>query len=354
MPEGTDGLILFEMICRKIAVALVIIPAFHCLVFSQDRADTLPLSVMFYNTENLFDTRDDSLVDDAEFLPRGVRRWNKTRYSNKLSSISKVIIAAGGWDPPAIVGLCEIENRRVLADLAFGTALSAFGYGIVHEESPDTRGIDVCMLYRGDIVSVVSHHLWVPADSDLKDFHSRGILYVKCVMYGDTLHLLLNHWPSRRGGVLAGEDLRERMALGVRNIADSLCKSSEGKAKIIVLGDFNCSPSDPLMLKLTAAELSGGGSLVNMADRKTSGKEGTYRYQGTWEIIDQIIVSNGLLNSSEGLKTGPEHFRIFSPDFLLKDDPKYPGPVPFSTYRGYSYQGGFSDHLPVLLDLELH
>lgn len=351
MPADTDGLILFEMICRKTAVALFLTLTLHYHAFSQDGHDSLPLRVMFYNAENLFDTYDDSLRDDLDFLPGGVMRWNKTRYKNKLNAVSKVIIAAGEWNPPAIVGLCEIENRKVLGDLVYGTALSAFGYGIVHEESPDTRGIDVCMIYRRDLVSVLDHCLWFPESTSPEGFHSRGVLYVRCKVSGDTLHLLLNHWPSRRGGVLAGEELREGMAPIVRNAADSICKLSEGKAKIIVLGDFNCAPSDPLLSKLTANGQSGDCSLVNLADRKISDKRGTYRYQGTWEMIDQIIVSDGLLNSTEGLKTMPEHFRIFSPDFLLKEDSKYPGSVPFSTYRGYRYQGGFSDHLPVLLDL---
>jgi len=354
MPADTDGLILFEMNCRKTAVALVLILEYSCLVFSQDRVDTLPLRVIFYNVENLFDTEDDSLSDDMEFLPGGVMRWNKTRYSNKLSALSKVIIAAGGWNPPAVAGLCEIENKRVLGDLVYGTALSAYGYGLIHEESPDTRGIDVCMIYRRDIVSVIDHRLWLPENTKAEEFHSRGVLYTKCVVYNDTLHFLLNHWPSRRGGVLAGEALREGMALRVRHAVDSIYSSSGGNAKIIILGDFNCTPSDPLVSLLTVTGITGGCSLVNLSDKKMTDTGGTYRYQGTWEMIDQIIVSDDLLNSRKGLKTSPDQFRIFSPDFLLRDDSKYPGRIPFSTYRGYSYQGGFSDHLPVLLDLQPH
>lgn len=342
------------MICRNKAVAIILILVSHCHAFSQGRVDSLHLGVMFYNAENLFDTVDDSIRDDKEFLQGGVMRWNKARYNNKLNAVSKVIIAAGAWNPPAIVGLCEIENRKVLGDLVYGTALSAFGYGIVHEESPDSRGIDVCFIYRRDLVTVTEHRLLIPEDIKKDTFHSRGVLYARCEINSDTLHLLLNHWPSRRGGVLAGEGLRERIALMLRQAVDSICSVTNGKAKIIVLGDFNCIPSDPLISKLTASGIACGCSLINLADGKMKEPAGTYRYQGKWEMIDQIIVSNGLLNNRKGLNASPENFRILSPDFLLKNDSKYPGKVPFSTYRGYSYQGGFSDHLPVILDLELY
>ena len=345
---------LIEMIFRKSAVAFVLMLSIHCLVFSQDRIDTLSVRVMFYNAENLFDTEDDSIKDDIEFLPGGLMRWNKSRYFDKINSVAKVIIAAGEWNPPAVVGLCEIENRKVLGDLVYGTPLSAIGYGIVHEESPDIRGIDVCMLYRRDLVKVIDHRLLIPDNSESGEFHSRGVLYARCVVHSDTLHVFVNHWPSRRGGVLAGEELREVMARMVRHAADSLCQASDGTAKVLIMGDFNSTPSDPIMSELIDPDKTSYCSLTNLSDGKMAGTGGTYRYQGTWEMIDHIIVSGGLLESSKGLDTGKEHFRIFSPDFLLKKDDKYPGMVPYSTYRGYSYQGGFSDHLPVLLDLLIH
>jgi len=342
---------LIKMNCRKNAVALLLMLSVHWLVFSQERVDSLPVRIMFYNAENLFDTEDDSIKDDIEFLPGGLMRWNKSRYYNKINSVSKVIIAAGEWNPPAIVGLSEIENRKVLGDLVYGTPLSAFGYGIVHEESPDIRGIDVCMIYRKDLVTVIDHRLLIPENLKAGEFHSRGVLYARCIVGSDTLHVLVNHWPSRRGGVLANEELRELMARMVRHTADSLCLASNGNAKILIIGDFNCTPSDPLMSELSDPDSAANCALINLSDGKMAGAGGTYRYQGTWEMIDQIIVSGGLLDSNKGLDTGKEHFRIFSPDFLLKNNDKYPGMVPFSTYRGYSYQGGFSDHLPVLLDL---
>ena len=104
----------------------------------------------------------------------------------------------------------------------------------------------------------------------------------------------------------------------------------------------------PFCLDIKQAE-----ELINLSEKMAARGQGTYRYQGTWEMIDQVIVSGFLLNCRKGLVTSTEMLTIFRPDFLLKKDPKYPGYIPLSTYRGYQYQGGFSDHLPVLLDLGL-
>jgi len=318
---------------------------------SQERSDSFPVMVMFYNVENLFDTFDDPLTEDDEFLPDGLMRWNQSRYNKKINSVYKVIIAAGGWNPPAIIGLCEIENRKVLEDLVYGTLLSKYSYGIVHKDSPDTRGIDVCMIFRKDLVQVIEYRSWIPGSTDKADFHSRSILYAKCAIRDDTVHLIINHWPSRRGGVLAGEPLRKEISDMIRNAVDSIGRSSTGPSKIIILGDFNCSPDDPVIQGLVNPDLSNGPDLVNLAAGIKTYNSGTYRYQGAWEILDQIIVSAELLNCKKGLFAERKNFRIFMPDFLLKNESKYPGITPFSTYKGYRYQGGFSDHLPVLLDL---
>ncbi len=311
----------------------------------QDKEDSLTVRLMFYNVENLFDTFNDSAKNDEEFLPSGLRRWNKTRYEKKISSIYKVIIAAGEWEVPEVVGFCEVENRNVLEDLTKGTPLTKFQYGIIHEESPDERGIDVCLIYRKDIVQVNSYRYWIPPGVRKEDFHSRSVLYAKCILSGDTLHLIINHWPSRRGGVLAGEDERMEIARMVKNAADSINSVSAGEASIVIMGDFNSDPDDPAIQELT------GTSFRNLSVKSRQVLPGTYRYMGVWEMIDQMIVSEGLLTGKTRLSTSLEKFRIFAPDFLLKKDRKYPGQTTFATYNGYRYQGGFSDHLPVLLNL---
>jgi hypothetical protein len=322
------------------------------LIFSEgytQEAAIPPVRLMFYNTENLFDTFNDTLTEDDEFLPYGLRRWNPRRYYAKINSIFKVITAAGEWYPPAVISLCEVENRRVLEDLIYGTNLSKYDYGILHRESPDPRGIDVCLVFRKDVVSILNYRYLVPEVTGPDRFASRSILYANCLVMEDTLHLFVNHWPSRRGGVLAGEDQRYMIAEMIKNMADSIASLSAGKAKIIMMGDFNSTPDDNVIILLSGRYLS-GLSMVNLAADIPPGI-GSYRYKGTWELIDQVIVSDALLKCTKGLYTDNGMFKIFRPDFLLIKDPVYPGSSPFSTYNGYRYREGYSDHLPILLDL---
>jgi len=342
---------LIKTVILRVTGTLLLVLLNLIFAFSQKEPGSPPVRIMFYNVENLFDTTDDPLKDDNEFLPHGLRRWNQTRYSKKINSVYKTIIAAGEWNPPAIVGLCEIENRKVLDDLVNGTYLSNYNYGIIHEESPDPRGIDVCLIFRKDMVRIIEYKSWIPLNVNKDEFHSRSVLYSKCVIFEDTIHLIINHWPSRRGGVLAGEPMRNEVAEMTRMAVDSLNKITSGIFKLIIMGDFNCDPEDPVIQSLVNSSGPGAASLVNLAGKSRSKTSGTYRYMGTWEMLDQIIVSDGLLNCEKGLYTEKENLRIFKPDFLLKSDAKYPGVTTFSTYRGYRYQGGFSDHLPVLLDL---
>jgi hypothetical protein len=285
---------------------LVLLFLFGMLVYSQVDSSSASVRLMFYNVENLFDTYDDPVKDDDEFLPAGLRRWNQTRYKKKLNSIYKTITAAGEWNPPALVGLCEIENRKVLEDLAFGTYLSNYRYGIIHEDSPDERGIDVALIFRQDIVQILDYKTWIPATVKKADFKSRSVLYVKCEIFHDTVHLIINHWPSRRGGVLAGESLRNDIALRVRAAADSLITNSSGNSKIIIIGDFNCTPDDPVIKTLIEPE----HHLVNLAPANSSIPERTaYRY---W-IADQIIVSGSAVKLCR-VYTDHQKFRIYKPD----------------------------------------
>jgi endonuclease/exonuclease/phosphatase family metal-dependent hydrolase len=162
---------------------------------------------------------------------------------------------------------------------------------------------------------------------------------------------MINHWPSRRGGVLAGEFIRKGLAVMIRNFVDSLFTASSGSSKIIIMGDFNCRPDDPVIQLLINNSYNNSHNLTNLADQPEFRDAGTYRYQGVWEFLDQVIISENLLDSADRLYTETGSFRIFKADFLMTNDIKYPGLSPYATYRGYRYQGGFSDHLPVLLNL---
>jgi endonuclease/exonuclease/phosphatase family metal-dependent hydrolase len=335
----------------NITVILILITFGIIKGYSQDLNQN-KVRMMFYNVENLFDIYNDPATEDDEFLPGGVMRWNSSRYYKKINSLYKTIIAAGGWMPPQVISMCEIENRKVLEDLVFGTYLSKYNYRIIHENSPDRRGIDVCLLYRNDCVEILDYKYLIPDDLINGYFSSRSVLYAKMTVMSDTIHLFVNHWPSRRGGVLAGEELRMRIAAMVKEKSDSIVLMTTGRAKIIIMGDLNCTPDDLEVNALIAQEKE-DVYLVNLSDSTAQSGKGTYRYMGTWEMIDQVIVSKGLFKCKYGLYSDNSMLSVFSPDFLLKKDPKYPGFSPFSTYLGYRYQGGFSDHLPVLIDLRL-
>ena len=337
-----------KSIVSLLAVCLALL-AITNMEYSQDMV-IRPVRLMFYNVENLFDTRDDSLRADNDFLPGGGMKWNYSRYIKKINALYKTIVAAGSWYPPEIVAFCEVENRKVLNDLVYGTYLAKYDYRIIHEDSPDQRGIDVCLVYRADRLKLIDFRYWIPAGIKREDFITRSVLCVRFEVDDDTLHLILNHWPSRRGGVLAGEGLRSKISGMVREKADSICRRNSSGAKIIIAGDFNCTPDDHEIRTLVGHRDS-DVCLTDLSEYPAAKGLGTYRYMGAWEMIDQVIVSGSLLSGREGLFTSPGMLRIFKPDFLLKKDPKYPGMSPFSTYRGYRYQGGFSDHLPVLLDI---
>lgn len=306
---------------------------------------------MFYNVENLFDTVDDSLTADNDFTPSGRLHWTSHRYSDKLNKISKVIIAAGGWEPPAIIGLCEIENRIVLNDLIYNTPLSKFPYKIIHKDSPDERGIDVALLYDSRIVAIAAHSVLPVSQEKLI---TRDILYAKAVIRDDTCHIFINHWPSRSSGQLETEPYRFFAAGILRNAVDSLLLINP-KAKILITGDFNDDPGDESLTNELAAfpvdAAVGTGELYNLSVEPLKGNvRGTLKYQGSWNIFDQVIVSGAFLNG-DGLKIPENSYRIFYNTFMLEPDITFNGVKPFRTYLGFRYQGGFSDHLPVTVDI---
>ncbi len=335
----------FSKICLSTLFLIVLSPS----ILSQG-ITSKGIRVMFYNVENLFDVYDDSLTDDDDFTPSGLMRWNYSRYYRKLNSIYKTIASAGEWSMPDIIAMCEVENRRVIQDLLSETYLSKYDYGIIHEDSPDRRGIDVCLIYRRDVVEILKYRYLIPSVNDGTGYQTRSVLFATLRIHTDTLHVFVNHWPSRRGGALAGDDLRKSIAGMIADTCNSVFESSSGRGKILICGDFNSTPDDTEIETLLNSVHTGSG-LENLTVQLSETGDGTYRYRGTWEMIDQVIVSKTLLNSGSGLYIPSGSFRILRPGFLLEKDPVYPGLSPFSTYRGYRYHGGYSDHLPVIVDL---
>ncbi|MCF6365597.1 MAG: hypothetical protein L3J35_05280 [Bacteroidales bacterium] len=314
------------------------------------------MRIMFYNTENLFDIYDDTLKIDEAFTPEGVRHWSIGRYYKKINNVSKVITAIGQWELPEIVGLCEIENRFVLEGIIKQTALKKFPYRIIHKESPDRRGIDVGLLYRKDKFTPIDYEavrVTFPFDVNKP---TRDILYVKGYnTNNDTLHIFINHWPSRWGGQLETDRKRVYAATVLRRKVDSLF-STDINPNIIIMGDLNDYPDNHSVTDALKAknkyDLINDEALYNLAYylQEEKGK-GTHKYQGEWGVLDQIIVSGSLLNKDNKINMTVDDAHVFEAPFLLEPDEQYIGVKPFRTYIGFKFHDGFSDHLPIYLDL---
>lgn len=308
-------------------------------------------SVLFYNVENLFDTQDDPTTEDDEFSPGGLRNWNSFRLKEKLNKISKVVVAASGYDSPAIIGLCEVENRWVLEQLVEKTALSRFNYRIIHKDSPDDRGIDVAILFRPDKVIPIDYNYHPLVTQKGDTLKSREILEAAFKCADDTLNIFVNHWPSRYNGQAQTEPDRLLAAETLKTLIDSLLWEKR-EPKIVILGDFNDEATnrsihDELQAKVDD-DAAVDGELVNLSFRWRPA--GTLKHQQSWQIFDQIIVSDYLLEGT-GLFTSFSDAHIVDLPFLFEDDDRWGGKRLFRTYRGYKYTGGFSDHLPVLLKI---
>ncbi|GAB4318890.1 MAG: endonuclease [Bacteroidales bacterium] len=311
--------------------------------------------VVFYNVENLWDTFDDPEKQDEEFLPEGERRWNDTKMYRKLENIAKVIIGAGGWEPPVAVGLCEVENRYVLDQLTGRTALSRIGYSVIHFESPDKRGIDVALLYRPGLFkpdTAFPVRITFPFDSGS---FTRDILYVKGRVAGSpTIHIFVNHWPSRYGGYMETRPKRAVAAQTLRHMTDSLL-SVDSLCRILIMGDLNDTPQDESVAAILGVKPWPDFSANNLTGLISAGTgfPGTIRSGAGWMVFDQIIISKGLADTTSLFYADPSSAMIYHEEFLLQPDERFGGVKPFRTYSGFRYLGGFSDHLPVMVDLIL-
>ena len=288
------------------------------------------LRLMWYNVENLFHpTQSDDLQADDEFTPEGVRAWTYKRYREKLTGIARVIVAAGAWEPPDVVGLCEVEEAQVLEDLVAHPILLPYNYSYLHHEGPDHRGMDVACLFRGERFNPVSREFISPVEGEGMD-HTREMIHLKGV-WGrkDTLELFLVHFISRYRGSGITAHYRRKQVAKLAALMDSLVCQAPGNL-VVALGDFNDSPEAWSMEPLAHMILPTLGD--------------SYKYHGVWDGIDQSFLCGG-----------GEKYRIRSSVFrhsaLLIPDKTYGGVKPFRTYEGYRYAGGYSDHLPVLLDI---
>ncbi|NKI26464.1 endonuclease/exonuclease/phosphatase family protein [Arenibacter sp. 6A1] len=312
-------------------------------------------TIAFYNVENLFDTLNDSLTFDDDRTPLGRDQWTLERYRKKLGNIAKVLAEIGAQETnssPDIIGLCEVENQQVLEDLIRHPTLIDKGYGIIHFDSPDERGIDVGLLYKKSAfipITFSSHRLLLKKDNGDRDY-TRDQLVVAGLLDGEEIHFIVNHWPSRSGGETRSKPNRIAAATLNKRIIDSIIRYHPD-AKILSMGDLNDDPIDDSLKKILKTKGKPKNlathDLFNPMERLFKKGIGTLAYRDRWNLFDQLFFTANMLQNTEGSykywKAG-----VYNPSYLVDQHGRYKG-YPLRTYAGGSYVGGYSDHFPVYL-----
>ena len=326
------------------------------LIQAQDKNLYQIHTIAFYNVENLFDTLKDSLVFDEDFTPEGSFHWTEQRYQYKIGQLAKVIAGIGvsyRKSPPDVIGLCEVENLKVLQDLVAHPLLGGYNYGIIHQDSPDERGIDVAMIFNKRTflpVAIKYHSLHLLNDQRYRKY-TRDQLVVQGFLDNEAVYLIVNHWPSRRGGETRSRPHRIAAAELNLYIIDSI-KRLEVAPRIIGMGDFNDNPSDytfkkVLRTKRKPKELK-DQELFNPMEQLFLKGEGSLAYRDRWSLFDQFYISGNLRNGNAPIQVWKAG--IYNAQFLRIQEGPYKG-YPLRTYAGGRYTAGFSDHFPVYLYL---
>lgn len=332
-------------------VLSALVLAFLYTIFNRNNENRAPIEVVFYNVENLFDTIEDPAVWDDAFLPDSVKKWTSERYTKKLQDLATVLSATSAYNLPEVIGLCEVENKQVVLDLFATDSLSNTNFKVVHEDSPDKRGIDVALVYNADVLTKLHHEKLRYSFAFEPETTTRDILYVKLLAAEeDTLHFFVNHWPSRRGGQQASEPKRLKAATVLRTKIDSILLINKN-AKIVAMGDFNDYPNNRSMTEIMKSEPGANQRLTNLTYRLHEQGQGTYNYRGEWGMLDQFIVSDGLLYSAKGYATTDSSAVVIKEDWMLYFPEDGSEPSPSKTYGGPNYYGGYSDHLPIRITL---
>lgn len=297
-----------------------------------------PLQIVSYNVENFFypdrdtikiPTDNDTTIitkNDSDWTPTGNHRWSFTRYNNKAENIARVITNIGQWNGVDIIGLCEVENAKCLRKLCYLMRREQYDY--VHYESPDTRGIDVALLYKKERIDTIrTQAIKVHIDDPTRD-----ILYV-CAQVDkqDTLHLFVCHLPSQLGGKAESEYKRIAAKKVLQNAVDSIV-INQPHAKIVVMGDMNNEPTQDL-----------NGLKNKMISFQQNGK-GTHKWQGKWSCLDQFYISESI----DSVAT----ISIYDTEWIMETDDKYLGLKPKRTFIGFRYNNGYSDHLPIVMHIK--
>lgn len=314
------------------------------------------ITICEWNVENLFDVKHDSLRNDYEFLPEGSHRWNRSRYWHKLTRVGQTIAALGGEDGlPALVGMCEVENDSVMYDLTRRSAMRGAGYEYVMTESADRRGIDVALLYQPFVFKLLDWHS-VRVPSVENGFSpTRDILYVRgCLPSMDTLHVVVCHLPSKAGGGQSSTKHRHLAAETLRSVVDSVL-TLQPSARLIVMGDYNAASTEKVF-DLLMPPLH---ETLPTDRRSLRRRVGTYYYKKQWSYLDHMLVSDGLVEWQREVKGVGDADRASSSQSVVSaSESRLPSLLgkdgsPYRTYRGPNYNGGVSDHLPLVMKLQL-
>ncbi|MFA6060524.1 MAG: endonuclease/exonuclease/phosphatase [Taibaiella sp.] len=313
-------------------------------------------AIAFYNMENLYDPADDPYKSDDEFTPTGANHYTEKVYRAKLHNmafaLSRLAIDKTP-EGPAFIGLAEIENEKVLRDLVAEPELKNRDLKIVHFDSPDNRGIDVALLYNPEYFKVINAKaLPVNISNNGRTEHTRDVLYVTGKLGDDTLHVFVNHWPSRREGEETSAWKRIAAAEVSKKIMEQLTAKNRN-AKCIVMGDLNDDPVDESVSNVLGAEGDQNkvkpGGLFNPCMALYKKGVGSLAYKGNWNLFDQIIVSYGFINTKAG-KWKFYKAEVFNRDFLKNTYGRYKG-YPHRSFSGNRWIKGYSDHFPTILYL---
>lgn len=338
-------------LCKHIILALSLSLSSQW-VFTQE-----PFRVMFYNVENLYDTINNPKTLDDDLTPTGNLHWGSYRYHKKIEDVSKAISSLGGKYPPALVGMCEVENSAVLKHLTQESSLAKHRYKYIITNSKDARGSNVALLYQRDQFRLIEKESYTPIIDKEQQRKTRDILHVVGnIVNGDILDIFVCHYPSRTEGIAKSRPLRIEVSKLLKQKIDSIYKIRNA-ANIIIMGDFNDYPFD-ISIKdiLDAKSLSDkieSHHVYNMFLHHGKKKKeiASYKHKGIWNYLDQFIVSDNLLKENRQTHIIDNTAHIFAPHFLLEEDEKHGATKPFRTFSGWSYLGGTSDHLPIYMDL---
>jgi len=341
----------------RIPCSLVLLATFTlpCALSAQEKkAEFVPALVGFYNIENLYDTLDSPDTDDREFLPGSGKQWGTVRYQRKLDRLARVVAEVGADLHPqglAILGLAEVENKQVVEDLAATGPLKDRGYRVVHEDGPDRRGVDVALMYNPAMFTVLGHKSYRLHMADTA-FRTRDQLLVSGVLDGDTTHIIVAHWPSRRGGEKRSEPNRKAAAELGRHIIDSLMQRDPDH-RILYMGDLNDDPVNVSVARFLNSsgerDKAVGPVLFNPMLEPYKRGVGTLAWRDSWNLFDQILVNPSLLSGAGG-RYRYYGVRVFNQPYLRQREGSFAG-YPLRTFVGDTYQDGFSDHFPVFLIL---